>query len=172
MVRSLLKILKNFAKLKEYRFFLHWRRLKLQLLIVQYVRDKYTLPFHWRIRIQLQSQIVSIRHNPEVQKVLLDWLDTKKCQDFRHSVHPEQQATTRITKTHVFDWRQSSHLHERLNLQEGLWAAVYGGSFWICCNYFGKPPTYTINDEQDEIICAKFYQKELIKVVQQWNRLQ
>ena len=27
-----------------------------------------------------------------------------------------------------------------------------------------KPPTYTIKDEQDEIIRGKFYQKELIKV--------
>ena len=28
-----------------------------------------------------------------------------------------------------------------------------------------KPPTYTIKDEQDEIICGKFYQKELGKVI-------
>ena len=28
-----------------------------------------------------------------------------------------------------------------------------------------KPPTYTMNDEQDEIIRGKFYQKELIKVI-------
>ena len=27
-----------------------------------------------------------------------------------------------------------------------------------------KPPTYTIKDEQNEIICVKFYQKELNKV--------
>ena len=35
-----------------------------------------------------------------------------------------------------------------------------------------KPPTYTIKDEQDEIIRGKFYQKELIKVIQLGNRLQ
>ena len=35
-----------------------------------------------------------------------------------------------------------------------------------------KPPTYTIKDEQGEIIRGKFYQKELIKVIKQWNRLQ
>ena len=29
----------------------------------------------------------------------------------------------------------------------------------------GKPPTYTIKDEQGEIIEGKFYQKELIKVI-------
>ena len=28
-----------------------------------------------------------------------------------------------------------------------------------------KPPTYTIKDEQNEIIEGKFYQKELIKVI-------
>ena len=28
-----------------------------------------------------------------------------------------------------------------------------------------KPPTYTIKDEEDEIIRGKFYQKELIKVL-------
>ena len=35
-----------------------------------------------------------------------------------------------------------------------------------------KPPTYTIMDAADEIIRCKFYQKELIKVIEQWNRLQ
>ena len=31
-------------------------------------------------------------------------------------------------------------------------------------------PTYTIKDEQDEIIHCKFYQKMLNKVIYQWNR--
>ena len=35
-----------------------------------------------------------------------------------------------------------------------------------------KPPTYTIKDEQGEVIQGKFYQKELIKVKYQWVRLQ
>ena len=35
-----------------------------------------------------------------------------------------------------------------------------------------KPPTYTIKDEQGEVIQGKFYQKELIKVIKQWIRLQ
>ena len=34
-----------------------------------------------------------------------------------------------------------------------------------------ETPTYTIRDEQDQIIRGKFYQKELIKVFLQWNRL-
>ena len=35
-----------------------------------------------------------------------------------------------------------------------------------------KPPTYTIKDEQGEVIQGRFYQKELIKVIKHWNRLQ
>ena len=35
-----------------------------------------------------------------------------------------------------------------------------------------KPPTYTIKDEQREIIQGNFYQKELNKVSSQWIRLQ
>ena len=35
-----------------------------------------------------------------------------------------------------------------------------------------KPPKFTMKDEQDEIIRGKFYQKELVKVIQQWNPLQ
>ena len=37
--------------------------------------------------------------------------------------------------------------------------------FEIVANATRKPPTYTIKDEQDEIIQGKFYQKELIKVI-------
>ena len=35
-----------------------------------------------------------------------------------------------------------------------------------------KPPTYTIKDEQGEIIQGKLYQKELIQVIRQWIRSQ
>ena len=35
-----------------------------------------------------------------------------------------------------------------------------------------KPPTHTLKDEQVEVIQGKFYQKELIKVIQQWIHLQ
>ena len=35
-----------------------------------------------------------------------------------------------------------------------------------------KPPTSTIGDEQHEIIQGKFYQKEMIKLILQWIRLQ
>ena len=35
-----------------------------------------------------------------------------------------------------------------------------------------KPPTYAIKDEEDVIIRGKFYQKDLIKVIQKRSRLQ
>ena len=37
--------------------------------------------------------------------------------------------------------------------------------FEIAAIATGKPPTYTIKDEQDEINQGKFYRKELIKVI-------
>ena len=37
--------------------------------------------------------------------------------------------------------------------------------FEIVASATRKPPTYTIKDEQDEIIQGKFYQKEPIKVI-------
>ena len=37
--------------------------------------------------------------------------------------------------------------------------------FEIVANSSRKLPTYTIKDEQDEINCGKFYQKELVKVI-------
>ena len=44
--------------------------------------------------------------------------------------------------------------------------------FEVAANATKKPPTYTIKDEQSEVIQGKFYRKELIKVIQQWIRLQ
>ena len=35
-----------------------------------------------------------------------------------------------------------------------------------------KPPTYTIKDEQEEVIRGKFYEKELIRVIWVWIHLQ
>ena len=34
------------------------------------------------------------------------------------------------------------------------------------------PPIYTIKDNQEDIIRATFYQKELITVIEQWTRVQ
>ena len=42
----------------------------------------------------------------------------------------------------------------------------------IVANATRKPPSFTIKDKHGENIEGKFYQKELIKVNQQWTRLQ
>ena len=44
--------------------------------------------------------------------------------------------------------------------------------FETVANSSRKPPTYTMKNEQDEIIRGKFYRKEMIKVIWQWNPLQ
>ena len=44
--------------------------------------------------------------------------------------------------------------------------------FEIVASSSRKPPTYTLKNEQDETIRGRFYQKELIKVIKQWIRLQ
>ena len=65
------------------------------------VPEEHSLPLQGRLWIQVTSQFVSIRHNTDIQKKLLDRLDIKKCQEFRLSVLSVQQATTRILKTRV-----------------------------------------------------------------------
>ena len=51
-----------------------------------------------------------------------------------------------------------------LPFKEGYRPQFTKDVFEIVANSSRKPPLYTIKDEQDEIIRAKFYQKELIKV--------
>ena len=45
-------------------------------------------------------------------------------------------------------------------------------NFEIVAIAFKKPPTYTIKDEQEEVIRGKFYEKELNRVVCVWIQLQ
>ena len=49
----------------------------------------------------------------------------------------------------------------RKNYKRQYIQAIYG----IVGISFGKPPTYKLKDEQDELISGKFYQKVLIKVI-------
>ena len=52
-----------------------------------------------------------------------------------------------------------------LPFRKGYKPQFTGEVFEIVAIATRKPPTYTIKDEQDQIIQGKFYQKELIKVV-------
>ena len=49
-----------------------------------------------RLWIQVESQSISNRHNPDFQKKTLDRLDTIEYQDLRLFVQFEQHSTTRI----------------------------------------------------------------------------
>ena len=62
----------------------------------------------------------------------------QKSQGIRPSVHSVQQATMRILKTQVEDWKQGSLLRVWLTFQEGSYATVYTGNFLKCCRFFQK----------------------------------
>ena len=59
-----------------------------------------------------------------------------------------------------------------LHFRKGYKPQITRDVFEIVAFATKKPPTYTIKDEQDEIIQGKFHQKELIKVIYKWIRLQ
>ena len=52
-----------------------------------------------------------------------------------------------------------------LPFRKGYQPQFTGEVFEIVANATRKPPTYTIKDDQGEVIQGKFYQKELIKVI-------
>ena len=52
-----------------------------------------------------------------------------------------------------------------LSFRKGYKPQITKEVFEFVATFSKKPPTYTIKDEQDEIIRGKFYQKELIKVI-------
>ena len=60
------------------------------------IPEKHTLRLHGRQRVQVHSQIDSIRYNTKFLKKLLERPDTKECKEFRLFVHSVQQTTTRI----------------------------------------------------------------------------
>ena len=76
---TLLESQENYEKLEDDKHTPQWVTLRPHLLNVQNVVWKNTLPLHWRLWVQVQSQVVSVRHEPEIQKKLFDRLDTKKC---------------------------------------------------------------------------------------------
>ena len=58
-----------------------------------------------------------------------------------------------------------SKSQSRTCFPQRLQAAVYTRIFEIVAIATKKSTTYTIKDEQGEVIQGKFYQKELIKVI-------
>ena len=109
---------------------------------------KNTLPLHGRQWIQVPSQNESIRYNTKFLKKLLDRLDTKECKEFRLFVHAVRECTkpkfeigerVRISKCDspvkkVYKPQFTKEVYENVAISSK------------------SPPTYTIKDEQNEII--------------------
>ena len=106
------------------------------------------------------------------QKKLLDRLGTKDCQDFRLSVHSAQQVTKRKQKSQSWNRKRTLHLEVCLPYRKVCKPQPTREFFENVAISSRKSAAYTIKNEQDENICGKFYQKELIKVIQQLNHLQ
>ena len=135
------------------------------------ILEKNTLPLHGRLWIQVHSQVVSIRHNPEFRKKLLDRLDTKnvKNSDFLSILYSKPLREYKKPKSKTEDRFLISKYH--LPFRKGYKPQFTKEVFAIVAISSRKPSTYTIKHEQDENICGEFYKKELIKVIKQWNSL-
>ena len=155
------KGIQNFSILSETRAAFAERTIRsLKIVLYRYVGD------HGVKYLHKMSQFVT---NLVFRNNVFDRNDAKECVKNLNFFRSVQQATTRIwKKTKVYDWRHSSHCEVWLNLSGKDISQLYARSFLYCCR---KPLTFTIKDEQDEIICDKLHQNELIKVIRRWIRL-
>ena len=119
--------------------------------------------------IRVLSQLVSFRHNPEVQKKLIERLDTKKCRDFRVFVL-SVRVPVRYYKQPKFENGDRVPISKYyLFLRISCGPQFLRDFFEFVANFSRKPPTYPKKDELIEIIRAKNDQKGLIKVKKQWK---
>ena len=84
-----------------------------------------------------------------------------KNSDFLSILYSKPQREFRIPKFKVGDRVRIS----KYDFRKGYKPQFTKEVFEIVAISSKKPPTYTIKDEQDEIIRGEFYQKELIKVI-------
>ena len=129
------------------------------------IPEKYALPLHGRQWIQVHSQVDSLRYNTKFLKKLLGRLDTKECKEFRvlSILYSEPLREIRQPKFKIGDRVRISKYD--LPFRKGYGPQFKKGVFKIVAISSRKPPTYTIKDEQDEIIRGKLYHKELINVI-------
>ena len=76
-----------------------------------------------------------MRHYPEIQKKMLEWIVTKKSR-IPFSLSFLYNKPLRKFEKPKFKLRDSSYLEVWLTLQEILWATVCTESFRNCCNIF------------------------------------
>ena len=86
-----------------------------------------------------------------------------KAFDFLSILYSKPLREFRITKFKIVD-RVCISKYD-LPFRKGYRPQFTQEVFELVATSSRKPPTYTINDEQDEVILGNFYQKELIKVI-------
>ena len=96
---------------------------------------------------------------------MLDRLDTKEYKEFRllSILYSKPLREFRKPQFKIGDRDRISKYD--LPFRRGYKPQFTKELFEIVAISPNKRPTYTIKDEQDEIIRGKFYQKELIKVI-------
>ena len=157
--RTLLESLRNYAKLKDYEFTLHWVRPRPHLLNVQYDFWRKDNGYKYIHKLIQFVPTLNSRRNCSIDlipkklknSVFLSILYSKPLRDF-WKPHFKIGNRDRISKCD-------------LPLKNGDKPQFTQGVFEIVAFFSRKPPTYTIKDEQDETIRGKFYQKVLVKVI-------
>ena len=170
--QNLLESLKNYAKLKENKYTLQWVRPRLHLLNVQYDPWKEYFMVTWKTmdKSTFTNWLNSLQHN-SWRSSSIDLIPKNlKNSDFLSILYSEPLREFRKPKFIVGDRIRISKCD--LPFRKGYKPQFTKEVFEIVAIFSKKPPTYTIKDEQDETIRGNFYQKKLIKVIYEWNRLQ
>ena len=162
------RVLKKNAKPKEYKFTLQWVRPRPHLLNVQYDPWEKNLPLHGRQWIQVLSQVDSMTQFVTTlssrRQFSIDLIPKNvKSSDFLSILHSEPLREFRKPKFEIGD-RVGISKYD-LPFRKGYKPQFTKEDFEIVAISSRKPPTYTIQDEEDEAIRRKFYQKETIKVI-------
>ena len=160
--QNLLAGLKNYAKLKEYKFtetkaaFAERTTRSLENILYCYMEDNGYKYIH---KLTQFVTTLNCRRNCSIDLIpknvkssdFLSILYSKPLREFRK---PKFESGDRV--------RISKYA---LPFRKGYKPQFTKEVFEVVAISSRKPPTYTIKDEQDEIIRGKFYQKELIKVI-------
>ena len=107
----------------------------------------------------------SIRYSSEFWDELFDLLDTKQVKEFRLLSVLCRKSFREYTKPKYKIGDRVRRSKYDLHSRRGYKPQFAQECFEIVAISSEKPATYTIKDEQDEIIVEKFHQKELIKVL-------
>ena len=126
----------------------------------------------WRIKDTDTFKKRLNRFNPDFRKKLFDRLDGKECREFRFFLHSVEQPLREFGKPKIKIGDRVRIWKYNLTFRKVYKPQYTKEKFKIAAISPKKPRTYTIKDTLNDFIRGKFYQKELINVIQQENRLQ